>query len=210
MSVEIVSLHPDFVVVSKPQGLVVHASLDKNRENLFDLLKVKFPTREVSLLHRLDKDTSGLILFSLNSDKNKVFQKLLEERKIQKTYVAKVKGITEWHEEILLKDYLKKEKIKGIEKMSVVQKGGDVALAYAKTLAPHIVQVTLETGRMHQIRVQLASRGHPIIGDSLYGADHGKLHLHSSFLSFDFEGNWCPLRYIVRSKERIFRNYRPS
>ncbi len=188
MKLEIIFTHDDFVIVNKPQGLIVHSTVDKTRDNLYDQLKVLYPKNEVSILHRLDKDTSGLMLFSLNSEKNKIFQKLFEERKSQKTYVANVKVITHFEEETLLKDYLKKEKIGGIEKMIVVQKGGDVALSHAINLAPHIVQITLQTGRMHQIRVQLASRGHPILGDSLYGVDKGNLHLHSSFLSFEYEG----------------------
>lgn len=186
---QIVFENNDFCVVNKEKGLITHGTLDKTRTNLFDLLKLHYQklNKEVFLLHRLDKETSGLMLFSLNADKNKDLQKMIQEKTMQKTYLAKTQGSPAWNEEIILKDYLKKVKVKGVEKMEVVEKGGDVALARAKMLAPQIVQVTLMTGRMHQIRVQLSSRGVPILGDEFYGGPKGELCLHSSYLKFTFQ-----------------------
>lgn len=190
---EILFENDDFCIVNKPKGLITHASLDKSRDNLFDQLKKHYQStnKEVSLLHRLDKETSGLILFSLNPGKNKLLQQLIEKKELQKTYVAQVHGNPSWTEETVLKDYVKKVKTNGMEKMVVVSTGGDVALAKAKSLAPTIVQVTLVTGRMHQIRLQLASRGFPILGDELYGKAEKLaegMHLHSAYLGFNFEG----------------------
>lgn len=206
---QIIFENDDFCVVNKKKGLITHATLDKSRENLFDLLKDHYlkVNKEVFLLHRLDKETSGLILFSLNADKNKSLQELIEEKSLQKIYVAKVNGDPNWAEEILLKDYVKKVTVKGIERQSIVFKGGDVALSMARSLATSIVEVTLKTGRMHQIRIQLSSRGFPIVGDSLYGGSIEKVKgmcLHSAYLSFSFEGKL----YEFLSPPEFYKGYR--
>lgn len=186
---QIVFENDDFCVVNKSKGLITHGTLDKSRENLFDLLKEHYQklNKEIFLLHRLDKETSGLMLFSLNANRNKELQQLIEDKGLQKTYVAKTEKTPPWIEEIVLKDYVKKIKVKGMDKMQVVEKGGEVALAKAKTLSPQIVQVTLMTGRMHQIRVQLSHRGFPILGDEFYGGLKGELCLHSAYLKFSFQ-----------------------
>lgn len=206
---QIVFENDDFLVVDKKKGLITHGSVDKSRENLFDLLKEHYKkiNKDVFLLHRLDKDTSGLMLFSLNEQKNKELQKIIEDKKLTKIYLAKVLGNPNWKEVTLLKDYLKKAKVKGIEKQTVVQKGGEVALANALSLAPQIVEIELKTGRMHQIRIQLSSRGFPIVGDSLYGETpniNQDLHLHSSYLSFFFEGRV----YEFLSPPEFFKDYK--
>lgn len=206
---QIIFENDDFCVVNKKKGLITHATLDKSRENLFDLLKDHYlkVNKEVFLLHRLDKETSGLMLFSLNEQKNKELQKLIENKLLQKTYLAKVIGTPDWSDEIVLKDFLKKIKEKGIDKQSVVMKGGEVALSRAKVITPNIVQVTLMTGRMHQIRIQLSSRGFPIVGDSLYGGSIEKVKgmcLHSAYLSFSFEGKL----YEFLSPPEFYKGYR--
>lgn len=203
---QIVFENDDFCVVNKEKGLITHGTLDKTRTNLFDLLKLHYQkfNKEVFLLHRLDKDTSGLMLFSLNIDKNKELQQMIQDKKMQKTYLAKTHGTPPWNEETILKDYLKKTKVKGIEKMVVVEKGGDVALARAKTLAPQIVQITLMTGRMHQIRIQLSSRGFPILGDEFYGGPKGEICLHSSYLKFSFQNQ----EFEFTSEPSFFTDYK--
>ncbi len=206
---KIVFENDEFAVVNKSKGIITHGSVDKNRENLFDLLKAHYKkfNKDIFLLHRLDKDTSGLMLFSLNEKRNKELQTLIEEKELKKIYLAKVVGIPSWFESTLLKDYLKKVKVKGIEKQTVVQKGGDVALLNVKNLADNIVEIELKTGRMHQIRIQLSSRGYPIVGDPLYGdiGEHSEgLHLHSTYLSFNFLGRV----YEFLSPPEFFKEYK--
>lgn len=181
----------NFLIVNKPAGLIVHATVDKSRENLFDILKETYP--ELSILHRLDKDTSGAMLFSKNPEINKDIQAIFDERSIQKTYLALVHG--EWKEEKgVMEDFLKKEKIKNKEKMVKVLKGGQKAITYFEkiTFKNNVTQMrfTLETGRMHQIRVQSALRQHPLLGDNFYGKPDSaeRLFLHSHYLEFDYQG----------------------
>lgn len=128
---QIIFENDDFCVVNKPKGLITHGTLDKSRENLFALLKEHYQklNKEIFLLHRLDKETSGLMLFSLNANRNKELQQLIEDKGLQKTYVAKTEKTPPWTEEIVLKDYVKKIKVKGMDKMQVVEKGGRCCLS---------------------------------------------------------------------------------
>lgn len=190
-SVPVLFEDSNFLIVNKPAGLIVHATVDKSRENLFDILRETYP--ELSILHRLDKDTSGAMLFSKKPEINKDIQAIFDERSIQKTYLALVHG--EWAEDKgVMEDFLKKEKIKNKEKMVKVLKGGQKAITYFEKISTKnnvtLMRFTLETGRMHQIRVQSALRGHPLLGDTFYGKADGaqRLFLHSHYLEFQFEG----------------------
>lgn len=197
----------DFLVVDKPSGLVVHATLDKDRENLYDLLKEKYS--DLSLIHRLDKDTSGAILFSKKKSANNEIQKIFDERLIKKSYIAIVHG--EWKDpEGKLEDFIKKEKIKGLELMVKVSKGGQKAITYFEVVEIKnnfsLIKFTLETGRMHQIRVQSALRNHPLLGDGLYGKKDRaeRLYLHSHILEFVYKNQ------LIKVESRIpdaFKQY---
>lgn len=197
MTREIIKYYEDdqLLIVEKPEGLIVHATLDRSRPNLYDLLKQNYP--ELYLIHRLDKDTSGLILFSKKSEINQELQNLLESREIKKTYLCVVHGM--WASpEGQLQDFLKKEKkkikSKWQEVMVKVDKGGQKAILNFKVQKSNqhfsLMEMTLVTGRMHQIRVQSQIQGHSIVGDSLYGLEDqsSRMMLHSYQLEFHFQG----------------------
>lgn len=190
-SIAILFEDQNFLIVNKPAGLIVHATVDKSRENLFDILRETHS--DLSLLHRLDKDTSGAMLFSKNPEINKDVQAIFDERTIKKTYLALTHG--EWESDKgVMEDFLKKEKIKNKEKMTKVLKGGQKAITHFEKISSKnnisLMKFTLETGRMHQIRVQSALRHHPLLGDSFYGKrdQAERLFLHSFHLEFEFKG----------------------
>jgi len=191
VNLEILYQDSDVLVLNKPENMIVHSSLDKSRINLLDIVKKKFPENEVTLLHRLDKDTTGTILFSLNPKVNSILENQIHLKECEKYYLALVKG--QWNIEEVIKDFLKKEKQNGIEKMVKVHSGGQVAISSVKTLKNFSDETLLEfrihTGRMHQIRVQSALRSHPLVGDELYGAkDPRGFYLHAFKLSFHLNG----------------------
>lgn len=194
MNVETLYEDDNFLIVNKPAGLVVHATLDKSRENLFDLLKAKYP--ELYLLHRLDKDTSGAILFTKNESVNKFVEEGFRNHTIKKVYQVIVKGHWNYHGE--LSCFLKKVKNKrGLEIMEIVTKGGVKAISQVNTIKSNseysLLEFELKTGRMHQIRIQCQGQGHSIVGDPIYnGEDSERMFLHSSELSFFYDG-----KYIV-------------
>jgi len=190
MNVETLYEDENFLIVNKPAGLIVHATLDKKRENLFDILKSKYP--ELFLLHRLDKDTSGAILFTKNESVNKFVEEGFRTHSIQKVYQTIVSG--EWNYQGELSSFLKKVKnTRGIEVMEIVTKGGVKALSLVKTMKSNkhysLMEFELKTGRMHQIRIQCKGNGHPIVGDPIYdGEKSSRLFLHSAKLSFIYQG----------------------
>lgn len=190
----------NFLIVNKRAGEVVHATLDKSRDNLYDRLKNCGKYQYLGLHHRLDKDTSGAILFTKNELVNSFIQNAFENHTIVKKYWAITHG--EWKSSIdeLITDFLKKEKNKNkIELMVKVTKGGQKAISIINTLKTSnsltLIEFTLKTGRMHQIRVQSALRDHPIIGDAFYGNKEldkmyhpERLFLHSKEISFEYMG----------------------
>jgi RluA family pseudouridine synthase len=181
--IKILFQNADYLVIDKPNGIPVHATVDKNRENILDLVKAQLKVEELFLAHRLDKDTSGCLVMSLNHPAQVQITEIFAKRSIRKTYVCLVEGVFE-KKEMELEDFLKVKKIKGKELMSVVRSGGKKALSLCRVLSSKnnlsLIEVKIKTGRMHQIRIQLASRGHAIVGDTFYGGiEAQRLFLHA-------------------------------
>ncbi|MBI4924656.1 MAG: RluA family pseudouridine synthase [Bdellovibrio sp.] len=169
----------DLIAVNKPPGIPTHTTLDESRENLFAQVKKILSQREqkevyVGLHHRLDKDTSGVILLTKTKAANFWVSQLFAKHQIKKKYVA----IVSYKEAFLKKkwsivNYLKDTRTKArIRKMIVVKRGGVYAetefVLLKKYSAVLLIEAFPKTGRMHQIRVHLAGCGLPILGDSLY------------------------------------------
>lgn len=190
----------NYVIALKPQGLVSHMTLDKGRSHFFkwvqEEIEKKDPPQNLGLHHRLDRDTSGLMLFSRNHSAAKVIDSLFKERKINKVYQAIVQGYFphkkgEWKNGVSL---IKKKEGEGLQVFSELK--GDLAhMSYEvleefkDTLRPFsLVRFVLYTGRRHQIRAQSAFYGHPLYGDLFYGGEKGpnnsSFYLHCEELSF--------------------------
>ena len=170
----------DILVVNKPAGLGTQAprqfdSLEARvRQYRASSLGPDERTPYLGIPHRLDRCVSGVIVFAKRRKAAQRISLQFERREVQKIYVARVEGFLEpvtgkWS------DYLRK--IEGEPRVEVVGEHEDGAklarLSYEITAHPgedSILRIHLETGRMHQIRVQAASRGYPIRGDRLYGS----------------------------------------
>ncbi|MGJ4789995.1 RluA family pseudouridine synthase [Leptospira koniambonensis] len=155
------------LAVEKPAGIPVHATFDPNRPNLEDLVRQQEKEPDLRLLHRLDRDTSGILLFCKEPSKNKEADLILADS--EKTYLAVCVGIPiekEFRVECFLKD--------GKGKVSSVRSGGKKAitdftlLSYSKEKNISLIAAKLVTGRRHQIRFHLSSIGIPILGDDTY------------------------------------------
>lgn len=133
-------------------------------------------------IHRLDKPVQGLVLFARTSKALSRLQAAMRERRIEKTYVARVEGFVE---EGRLEHFL----VHGSHRAHVVKSGGKRAsLSFTvidRDADTTLVKINLETGRYHQIRAQFAHIGHPIVGDEKYGAKPGKFQLFATELSFE-------------------------
>lgn len=177
----------DILAINKPSGI------SSTSEGLLESLEKEFGT--LKLLHRLDKETSGVLLFAKNDKMAEVIEKLFKERNIEKTYLAIVDG-TFRDLSGTVDNYLGKLKVyEGQTIMGLVSKDEGVrAVTHWQVMKAgkkaSLIQCMPKTGRMHQIRVHMAGLLHPILGDYQYGKRFDcqyrpqRLLLHASEISF--------------------------
>jgi 23S rRNA pseudouridine1911/1915/1917 synthase len=180
MPLSVVYEDGDLIVVDKPAGMVVHpapGNLDRTLVNALiahcgDSLSGIGGERRPGIVHRLDKDTSGLIVAAKNDFTHAALAADFAARRIDRRYLAVVWGLPQ-PREAEVAGAIGRHPVNR-KRMAVVGHGGKPALTRYRVLEPlgpaaSLVQCRLATGRTHQIRVHLASIGHPLIGDPLYG-----------------------------------------
>jgi 23S rRNA pseudouridine1911/1915/1917 synthase len=178
---DIIYQDEDVAVVNKPSGLVVHPGAGNPNNTLVNVLPCHFKNlsqidpRRPGIVHRLDKDTSGLMVIAKNDRAHLILAKQFAKHTIERRYVALVKGFMEFDEDVIELPISRHPQ--NHKKMAVGF--GDNA-KYAKTFYrvltrqdyASLVQLTPFTGRTHQLRVHLAFIGHPILGDKKYGKNN--------------------------------------
>ena len=183
----------DWVVVDKPAPLIVHPTSAKKEPTLVTLLEAHYEElgEEValSLINRLDRETSGLVLIAKNSGAARVFGRAMMRREIGKEYLAVVRGWPEWEEERVVGPLIRRGEVEDLEATGesfvwvrqVVHESGkeSVTRLYVQERFERkegrfsLLRVVTETGRMHQIRVHCEFAGFPMVGDKIYGGDDG-------------------------------------
>lgn len=177
IALTVVHEDPDIIVVDKPAGLVVHPACGHPSGTLVnallaycDELPVINGEQRPGIVHRLDKDTSGLIVVARNDAAMRGMQNLFKSGDVEKTYAAIVRGLPEGRGRIESEIGRSRRDRK---KMASVEKGGKQAVTEYCILEAFrgyaLVEVRIETGRTHQIRVHMSDIGHPVAGDSQYG-----------------------------------------
>ena len=168
----------DIIVINKPKGMVVHpangnpdgtlvnAVMNKCKDSLSGIGGEIRP----GIVHRLDKDTSGAIIVAKNDKAHIALSEQLKNHEVKKTYLALVRGIITENEATINMPIARSKKDR--KKMDV-DKNGKEAITHFKVLGRYknkytLLQINLETGRTHQIRVHLSHIGYPIIGDEVY------------------------------------------
>lgn len=169
----------DFIAINKDAGmLTIPDRHDDTQMSLYKLLTQKYG--KIFIVHRLDRDTSGLILFAKNETSHKYLSQLFEHRNIEKKYLGIVRGSIPEKEGSINEPIAEHPVKKG---QMVVNRKGKISLTNYKVLEDYgiysLVQFEIQSGRTHQIRVHTKSIGHPIICDEVYG--DGEPVLLSSF-----------------------------
>jgi len=213
----------EFVVFDKPSGVLIHPQTKATPYSLIDELKVQFGM-DANIAHRIDQETSGLVLCARNKESEREIKMMFQERDMKKKYLALVHG--EFKEEMdveapLLRFQTESALVRMVVKVDETGKASKTTFKPLKYYADKnmtLVECSPHTGRQHQIRVHLFHVKHPIVGDPIYGQSEEsiikfldkvltpkdrinlsgarRLLLHASELEFELYGK----EYNVKSK----------
>lgn len=197
--IDIIYEDKDIIVVNKPKGMVVHPANGNPDGTLVNAILAKCKDSlsgiggeiRPGIVHRLDKDTSGLLIIAKHDQAHINMSKQIQDRKVIKKYIALVKGVI--GENTATIDMPIARSTKDRKKMAVDPKGKE-AITHYKVLQRYdkytLLEIKIDTGRTHQIRVHMSYIGHPVVGDMQYSNGKNEFGiegqmLHSKYLEFD-------------------------
>ena len=196
--IDIVYEDDDIIVVNKPKGMVVHPANGNPDGTLVNAIMAICKDSlsgiggeiRPGIVHRLDKDTSGLLIVAKNDKAHVNMSEQIKNHEVKKTYIALVRGVVKENEATI--DMPIGRSTSDRKKMAVIKTGRN-AVTHIKVLKRYnkytLLQVNIETGRTHQIRVHLSHIGYPIVGDYTYSNGKNEFGvvgqcLHAKFLEF--------------------------
>lgn len=194
------------LIVSKPKGMATHPNDERDTHTCMNHVMAHIKEHGgiyAEHVHRLDKGTQGLLLVAKHPLAKSIFDRMIEEKSIIRTYAAEVQGNLR-SSTGTISEPIGKDRHHATRR--VVSKTGQHAVTHYEVVARYknscVVHLILETGRTHQIRVHLAYIGHPIIGDTMYGAREtasGDYELHA--IQLEFEHPFLNKRIIVKDEQ---------
>jgi 23S rRNA pseudouridine1911/1915/1917 synthase len=191
IDIEIIYEDDDLAVVNKPQGMVVHPAAGNYTGTLVNALLARCKSLSgingvirPGIVHRIDKDTSGVLVIAKNDISHRSLAEQIKEHSVKRVYTALTEGIVK-NEHATINLPLGRHPIER-KKMAVVSKNGRHAITHYKVLERYkentLIEARLETGRTHQIRVHMAYIGHPLVGDPVYGFKKQKYKINGQAL----------------------------
>ncbi len=197
----IVDNNDDFIIVNKKSGIPVQGGT-KSKNNLIDIFADSkiFINSKPYPVHRLDKDTSGLLIIAKHRKSAQLLTSLFRLRKVHKTYIAICHGEVDKNSGILENNLIRYE-----DNKPIVEKAKTVFKVLDKNSELSIVEMNPITGRKHQIRKQLLSIGNPIFGDDKYGFKNFKKGKNKNLMLHAFR-----LKFIINDKKYSYTSSLPE
>jgi 23S rRNA pseudouridine1911/1915/1917 synthase len=195
MALDVLYEDADILAVNKPAGMAVHPSPGHAHSTLVNAILAQCDdlsgiggVMRPGIVHRLDRDTSGVILVAKNDAAHQGLARQLKDRSVEKTYIALVDGVPAPAEGVIDAPIARHGRQR--QRMAIVEGGREAVTAYRvveRFAEVSLVEARPRTGRTHQIRVHLAAIGHPIVGDAVYGrksAIIARQFLHARHIAF--------------------------
>ena len=191
LPLDIVYEDEDIIVVNKAKGMVVHPAIGNPDGTLVNAIMAHCKGNlsgiggelRPGIVHRLDKDTSGLLIIAKNDKAHLRISEQIQNRQVKKTYLTLVKGIVPENEATIKMPIGRSTKDR--KKMAVTPKGKE-AITHFKVLERFekytYLEVNIETGRTHQLRVHMAEIGHPVVGDMVYSNGKNEFNIEGQML----------------------------
>ncbi len=200
----------ELLVVNKEAHKLTIATEKHENNTLYSeasaYVKKQYPKNKVFIVHRLDKDTSGIVIFAKNQDKKNELQNNWDQ--VNREYIAIVEGKLEKKNDVL-KDYLVEAKNLNVY-ITKDKNKGKLAITEYEVLEENnkysLLKIRIKTGRRNQIRVQLANIGHPIVGDKKYGSKDNclkRLALHANLIEYK---DYCFETKYPKEFKRLFKD----
>jgi tRNA pseudouridine32 synthase/23S rRNA pseudouridine746 synthase/23S rRNA pseudouridine1911/1915/1917 synthase len=188
-SVKILHEDEELIVLEKPEGLLSVATDFEKKATVHAILKRRYHHRRVYPVHRLDRDTSGVMIFAYTEKTRDLLKKQFEEHQIDKTYFAIVEGEMA-QKRGTWESYLEEDDFYYVKSTNDSQHG-KLAITHFELIKPHrncsLLRLKPQSGRKNQLRVHCSEAGHPIMGDKKYGAKSNPLKrvcLHAHEIGF--------------------------
>ena len=195
---EIIYEDKDIIVINKPKGIVVHPANGNPDGTIVNAIMAICKDSlsgiggeiRPGIVHRLDKDTSGIMIIAKNDEAHIKLSEQIKNREVKKTYIALVRGVVKENEATIDMPIARSKKDR---KKMAVDKNGKNAITHIKVLKRYdeytLLEVNIETGRTHQIRVHLSEIGYPVVGDVVYSNGKNRFGvvgqcLHAKSLDF--------------------------